>query len=94
MKFRFGNKGRELTMENLRIYDNGGETFDRYTVVLLNEKHGRFYDCIGLSDNCDRPDGFSQYCTCEDGRHLGKKIKFTELPENVQKHNELRLKGN
>ena len=38
-----------------RIYDNGGESFDRYTVIINN-------DVYGMSNNARAPNGFNQYC--------------------------------
>ncbi len=63
------------------IWDNGGETADRYTIVL---KGG---DALGLSDNPDHPQGFSQWDHgVKPGSHLGKKINFNQLPKKVQDH--------
>ena len=67
------------------VYDNEGKTFDRYTIVF-NEKEGIFYNCLGLSFNPDSPQGFSQWSTCQDGNHLGKKVSFESLPINIQNH--------
>jgi hypothetical protein len=39
------------------VFDNGGETLDRYTI--LNKKTG---DLIGASENPTNPQGFGQYC--------------------------------
>ena len=36
-------------MKIAKVYDNGGQTFDRFTVTF--EGH---LDALGLSDNCDR----------------------------------------
>jgi hypothetical protein len=41
--------------------------------------------CLGMSSNPFHPQGFGQSCTCVEGRHLGKRIKFSDLPEEVQK---------
>jgi len=63
------------------VWDNGGETADRYTVVM---KDGAG---LGLSDNPDHPQGFSQWDDgVKPGSHLGKKITFQKLPPKVQKH--------
>ena len=70
-------------MTNIKIYDNGGETADRYTAII----HGSFY---GFSDHPFHPQGFSQYCgdvprgMCS-FNHLGKRVKFDSLPADVQK---------
>lgn len=55
------------------IYDNGGETLDRYTIFLTAGSD----DCIVASDT-----GAGVYMHEENikrGRHLGKKIPFTQL---------------
>lgn len=41
---------------------------------------------LGVSKDPDGPLGFSQWGEYVLGDHLGKKIDFTDLPENVQKH--------
>lgn len=88
-------------MKIIAVYDNGGKTFDRYTVVL-DEKEGvagrngtikYLPACFSLSPNCDSHQGVSMYGVCDIGPHLGKKIAFKELPENVQKHVERRIAG-
>jgi hypothetical protein len=65
-------------MKNLRIYDNGGATFDRYTVVYMDRpEYDGFYECLGMSENAL---GFCQHSSAMIGSHLGKPIKFKELP--------------
>jgi hypothetical protein len=44
-------------MKNIIVFDNGGETFDRYTII--NKKDG---EMIGSSDSPFHPQGFGQYC--------------------------------
>lgn len=77
-------------MQILKIYDNEGETFDRYTVVTNEHYNGKF-ECLGLSTNPDNPQGFSMWCICVLGEHLGKEIAFEDLPLNVQEHITRRL---
>lgn len=45
-------------MKKTKIYafDNGGETFDRYTII---DAKG---EMLGLSENPESPQGFSQWC--------------------------------
>jgi hypothetical protein len=64
------------------IYDNGGKTFDRYTVVSALPYNHTLWECLGLSQ-----DGFSfsQWSGCQLGSHLGKRVVFDLLPEQVQK---------
>ena len=74
------------------VYDNGGQTVDRYTVILSEgDAIPPRVPCLGLSDNPDSPQGFSQYGECLEGEHLGKKISFEDLPENVQEYVKRRL---
>lgn len=75
-------------MKNVTIYDNGGKTYDRITIVFLDTKSkplycGRFYDyeCIGSSETGD---GFFQHSNCQRGPHLGKKINFSDLSPELQ----------
>jgi len=71
-------------LEVIGVYDNGGKTADRYTVVY-NQKSGGMHECLGMSENPSHPQGFGQHSTCQLGSHLGKKIKLTDLPEACQK---------
>lgn len=77
----------------VRCYDNGGETFDQYTVVFTgNYRHqtgGQFW-YLGMSQYPFHPQGFGQH-----GEHsvqidkpsyarLGKKIPFDSLSLDAQ----------
>jgi len=78
-----------------KAYDNGGKTFDRYTVTfeVYDEKTGKWEVCrdgfkivaLGMSEHPFHPQGFGQSCNCVEGRHLGKRVKFSELPPDVQR---------
>ncbi len=68
-------------MKISKVFDNGGATFDRHTIIF----EGRS-DALGLSDNCNSPQGFSQFGVVIEGRHLGRQIQFADLPENVRLH--------
>ena len=76
---------REKELDIRSIWDNGGKTADRYTIVL-NIKEEDKYWCIGVSDNPDHPQGVSQLGMCKEGEHLGKQISWEDLPDNVRKH--------
>ena len=78
---------------NIRVYDNDGETFDRYTVVYTGNFKGRDGQCyyVGMSEHPFHPQGFGlhgespyviDYPTYS---HLGKKITFQTLPKDCQK---------
>lgn len=48
----------------VRVYDNGGETVDRYTVVYTGRyrhKTGGEYWCLGMSAAPYHPQGFGQH---------------------------------
>lgn len=72
---------------NIRIYDNGGKTFDRYTVVYMDypERQHNTFAAVGMNSEPFHPQGFGQHCTAMPGRHLGKRISFEELPKDCQK---------
>ena len=74
-------------LKSVRCYDNGGKTFDRFTVVYLDypERGRNIYSARGMSENPTHPQGFGQGCTAQLGRHLGKRIAFSELPEACRK---------
>ena len=81
-----------------RFYDNSGRSFDRFTVVYL-EPENNFYYFRGASVNPFYPQGFGQWgehegCPIDHlsnipdvggSNHLGERILFAQLPEEVQK---------
>jgi len=88
--------GREVTegkMPKVHVYDNGGKTLDRYTIVPQGK--GWEYDRAGTQVHMlgvgSDPRGYSQWTGGVEGKHLGKKIKFSNLPKNVQQHVKMRL---
>jgi len=80
-------------MRVIAVYDNGGKTLDRYTIVTNNrvsQKHnGKYtYDAIAASENGL---GVFLWCQCIRGKHLGKKIQFNELSTELQNKVKLAL---
>lgn len=72
----------------VRCYDNGGRSADRYTVVYmddLEDKRRNLYSCIGMNDRPFHPQGIGMHGTAQPGKHLGKRVKFSELPADCQK---------
>jgi hypothetical protein len=78
----------------LRCYDNGGKTFDRHTVVFTGrygKKTAGDTWVLGMSEHPFHPQGFGQHSTYPNridypnGRHLGKKIAFNDLPADCQR---------
>jgi len=65
-------------MKIYKIYDSGGETIDRYTILTCPT------ECLGVDDCGGQV--FSQWGACIDGKHLGKRIKFNDLPKETQTH--------
>jgi len=71
---------------NIRCYDDGGKSVDRYTVVYMDQPEGHgHYNCVGMSAAPFHPQGVGQHSIAKVGRHLGKRIKFEDLPEDCQK---------
>ena len=76
----------------IRCYDNGGKTWDRYTVVFTGNYKGRNgCDYLGMSEHPSSPNGFGQHGNDRNiidkpqYSHLGKKIKFADLTPDCQK---------
>lgn len=76
----------------VRIYDNGGETSDRYTVVFTGNYPGRVgCDYLGMSTDPTSPLGIFQhgwnnkFIDRPTYTHLGKSIRFKDLPTECQK---------
>lgn len=72
-----------------RIYDNGGKSFDRYTIIPPRwakeyRERGWLWACIGASESPFHPQGFGQHCSAMPGSHLGKRIAWDQLPVGVQ----------
>lgn len=69
------------------IYDNGGKSFDRYTVYLnihASWNVSGFMQCFSMSENPQHPQGYGQHGSGYLGRHNGKRIKYSELPAQCQ----------
>lgn len=78
-------KQREKYGTDLRIWDNGGATMDRYTIVpprwTKECREHRGWVC--LFSGAD-PRGMSGRSIAEPGPHLGRRIHVDELPEAVR----------
>lgn len=74
----------------LRCYDNGGRTCDRYTIIpprwahAYRERDPRCFESIAASASPFNPQGVGMHCAAMPGRHLGKRVKWSELPEDVR----------
>jgi hypothetical protein len=79
----------------LRIFDNGGKTADRFT-ILPPRWAGRDYHYsnavssprwVALCANAEpfHPQGFGQHSGADAGPHLGRRIGWADLPPDVQR---------
>ena len=74
-----------------KIWDNGGESHDRYTIAFRARRYhdGLYWPYLAASENPFHPLGFGQYGEFsswrDQGKHLGKRIPFEALPADVQK---------
>lgn len=82
-------------MKITAIYDNGGKTIDRFTVMtdvpFNKELYTEQFNALGLDDNGGH--SFSQWGSAIAGRNLGRKVRFEELNAATQKHIAQRLFG-
>lgn len=73
----------------IKAYDNGGKTFDRYSVLFMDESTtyagSTLYARLTMSENPFHPQGVGIADEEEDGAFMGKRIAFADLPENCQK---------
>lgn len=71
----------------LRVYDNGGKTADRYTVIVEvpNDEFGG--EVYGMSDDANEPNGFNQFIgypkDYEDLTEDNKRIRLVDLPQST-----------
>jgi hypothetical protein len=77
----------------VRIYDNGGETADRYTAVFTGRyrhKTAGEYCYRAMSRYPFHPQGFGLWCSYHTpidrprSAHLGRRILFQGLPEDCR----------
>lgn len=76
-------------------WDNGGETFDRYTIAIDGIQYvddQPYVMILGASEHPFHPQGFGQHCNevpSEEFKvsklsHWGKRIGWYELPDDVR----------
>jgi hypothetical protein len=77
--------------KHIRIFDNGGKTADRYTVVYLSMPdsrdifHRQTFESLGMSAEPFHPQGVGMHGAAIPGSHLGKRIRWEQLPVDCQK---------
>lgn len=85
----------------IRIFDNGGKSFDRYTVVIGTRGDWAAY---GMSVNADAPNGFNQWLGDEldgviidaiggDTSVLGREVSILDIPQAVRRGIAYRLQS-
>lgn len=83
-------------MPKITVYDNAGTSLDCYTVVIQDEDWqepgAKYKPCLGFNGCPEHPScGISMFGDCLEGPHLGKRISFEELSEELQRHVRWRL---
>lgn len=73
-------------VNNVRCYDNGGKSFDRYTVVYMSQPESHTtYSARAMSEKPFNAQGFGQMTSATPGIRLGRRIEFKTLPIDCQK---------
>lgn len=69
----------------IKVWDNGGKSTDRYTVKIKYYRNPRETSFYGMGS--DPVYGFNQYVgeMVDEGPHLGKRVDWFKLPECVRK---------
>ena len=76
------------TFDDLEVYDTGPGCGDRYTVFLPCFAT----EALSLNTDPEHPQlGVAEWTTAIKGCHLGSRITFTDLPEQVRRHLRIRL---
>lgn len=75
----------------VRVWDNGGETFDRYTVAIKYQRNNRIlWDIYGMSKGVDGVQGFNQYSHTHEGNTFtmdapNVRTRWNNIPYTVVK---------
>ena len=80
-------------MRIIAIYDNGGKTWDRYTVITDEKWSAGLVAALGLSERPEDYNGFSQWTGAQNGSHLGQRTQFESLTARLQAHIAARVFG-
>lgn len=79
---------KDTQFPNVKCYDDGGKSTDRYTAVFTDRPEGNqrgIYEALAMNAEPFRPQGFGQHTTAMLGKHLGKRIDSIKLPEDCQR---------
>lgn len=75
-------------MDNVDVYDNDGETFDRYTIILNDD----LSNALGMSHNPESPQGVNQFVGAVRKEFVMTQRHAESIPDNVFKAVKARLK--
>lgn len=82
-----------MKTETLRCYDNGGKTYDRFTILpprwesddwKHRTRDGLLWQGIASCETPFHPMGFGMHIEAAAGSHLGKRVPFESLPADVR----------
>lgn len=83
------NTPKHLAPHIRSIWDNGGETIDRYIVVYdypyYDSRNCTIYQAYALNKYPFHPQGFAQHVGASEGEHLGTEITWDDLPKDCQR---------
>lgn len=83
--------------ELVSVLDNGGETYDRYTITIADEDGA--WACYGANENPSHPMGFGQFCgdygftATDEHPEIGLPVELDELPEGTRRYIAMLLEG-
>ena len=75
----------------LRVFDSDGKHLDRYTILPPRwagpewRELDHCWQALASSEVPFHPQGFGQHTRATPGPHLGRRIKWADLPEDVQR---------
>lgn len=71
----------------IRVYDNGGQTYDRWTVIFTKKRVSGQFMYLGMSDNPYAPNGIGLHgeSECPTMANVGKKVPFDSLPDDCKR---------
>ena len=80
-------KSEIVLNQRIACYDDGGKTYDRYTVVYLEQPENKpfIFAAVGMSAEPFHQQGLGQHCAAKPGKHLGRRIRFSDLPDDCKK---------
>jgi len=75
----------------VRVYESRDDVADKYTAVLRSSDWDAsaapgMLAMIGMSGSPTHPQGISQFCSGQEGPHLGRKLQWGEVPEHIRAH--------